>query len=267
MVVTADHGAAFTHASPFRGASEGNYHEIMWTPLFVKAPRQPTGTVDETGPAARSTSLPTVVDHIDAEVPWKMDGQSLLRQDRPIGPPRLLDWNEHELQPNDGGYIRVNGREGYARVLAADPVPGSPDDPLRLYRLGAYGDLVGRPVDELPGGDAVTLSGWVSDLGAYDDVDPEGEDVPAYLSGQFAISGEYRRRFLAVAVNGRIAGWSEIYAPGYLVFGNQPGREGWRWWTMIPPELFRRGSNEVDLYLMEGEPDSVTLRRISLRST
>jgi hypothetical protein len=259
VVVTADHGAAFTHASPMRGASEGNYHEILWTPLFIKAPGQRTGTVDDR-PSRSIDILPTVIDHIDVEAPWKMDGQSLLRDRRPTGRPRLLDWNENELEPNDGEYIRVNGREGLARLLAADPIPGSPDDPLRLYRLGAYGDLVGRSVEDLSTGDAVTMSGWVSDLDAYEDVDPEGKEVPAYLSGQFEISGKHRRRFLAVSVNGRIAGWSEIHAPGYLVFGNQPGREGWKWWTMIPPEFFRRGSNEVDLYLMEGEPDSVELR-------
>lgn len=259
IVLTVDHGAAFTHTSPMRGVSEGNYHEVMWTPLLIKAPGQRTGTVDDR-PSRSIDILPTVIDHIDVDSPWKMDGRSLLRDERPTGRPRVLDWNENQLEPNAGEYIKVNGREGYARLLAADPIPGSPDDPLRLYRLAPYGDLVGRSVEDLPTGDAVTLSGWVDDLDAYDDVDPEGKDVPAYLSGQFQISGTYRRRFLAVALNGRIAGWSEIYAPGYLVFGNQPGREGWKWWTMVPPEFLNRGRNEVAFYLMEGEPDSVELR-------
>ncbi len=43
VVVTADHGVAFTKGSLIRGVAKENYPEIMWTPLIVKAPRQTNG--------------------------------------------------------------------------------------------------------------------------------------------------------------------------------------------------------------------------------
>ena len=48
IVVTADHGVAFTGKEPYRLPTEPNYHEVMWVPLLVKQPGNVgAGTVDD----------------------------------------------------------------------------------------------------------------------------------------------------------------------------------------------------------------------------
>ena len=47
FIVTADHGVAFTQGNPIRGVSEKNYPQIVWAPLFIKAPGQTNGVVEQ----------------------------------------------------------------------------------------------------------------------------------------------------------------------------------------------------------------------------
>src|SRR5699024_3654624 len=77
IVVTADHGVSFMAGEPVRGLSARNAHEIAWIPLFVKYPGQTAGVVDDR-PTRSSDIVPTIADAIGADVPWKLDGSSLL---------------------------------------------------------------------------------------------------------------------------------------------------------------------------------------------
>ena len=77
VIVTADHGASFRAGADFRRLYDDNYADIMLVPLIVKLPGQTEGTISD-----RNVSLidivPTVVDILDIDAPYKMDGRSLL---------------------------------------------------------------------------------------------------------------------------------------------------------------------------------------------
>src|SRR5690606_40800569 len=67
------HGVAF---QPFRSAHElvgGNEHEILWTPLLVKAPGQTEGAVDD-GNVLSLDVVPTIASILGIDLPWEVDG-------------------------------------------------------------------------------------------------------------------------------------------------------------------------------------------------
>ena len=77
IVVAADHGVSFRAGDQRRDATETNAADILSVPLFVKLPGQREGEVDEA--AARTVDVvPTIADAIGAEIPWEVDGESLL---------------------------------------------------------------------------------------------------------------------------------------------------------------------------------------------
>src|SRR5918997_3180653 len=119
VVVTADHGASFTKGELFRGVSEGNLHEIVWTPLIIKAPGERDGRVDDT--LVRSIDLlPTVADQLEVDVPWRLDGRPV-RPGPTEGEVRVFRWEENELEPDDGDFLTINAAEGFERMLDVPP--------------------------------------------------------------------------------------------------------------------------------------------------
>ena len=79
VVITADHGASFRTNDFSRRASETNYADIMWIPLFVKTPYQEEGVVSDRN-VETIDILPTVADALGIDVPWETDGRSALDQ-------------------------------------------------------------------------------------------------------------------------------------------------------------------------------------------
>lgn len=264
VVVTADHGASFTPETRFRGITEANLHEIVWTPLIVKTPGERSGRVDDT-PVRSVDLVPTVADVLDVDIPWPVDGQPI-RSGRSSGDPQVFRWDENVLEPEEGDFLTIDGEDGFRRVLDAPPGREGDGD-LDLYRLGEHGDLVGQRVADLAVGEPVTVEGHVNQGPELASVDPEGDEVPAYISGETVVAGPDPR--YAVAVNGVVGGWAHAYLPTLLPPGLDPNytdRPRVRWfWTMVPPELLREGRNRVELLRIDGEGDDRVLRPVRLR--
>jgi hypothetical protein len=250
IIVTADHGASFTKSEPFRGMSEGNLHEIVWTPLVVKAPDEHEGRVDD-GLVRSIDLVPTVAEQLEVDVPWRLDGRPIRPGGATDGEVRLFRWEENLLDPDDGDFVTVDAEDGYERMLDEPPARQG-DDELAVYRLGDHGDLVGQRVEDLPLRDPVTEDGVVDHVPELASVDLEGDEVPAYLSGESRLRG--LDPYYAVAVNGVVGGWAHAYLPQLLPPGldasylEQPRLR--QWWTMVPPSLLRDGRNRVELLRM-----------------
>jgi hypothetical protein len=263
IVVTADHGAAFAPGASLRTATEDSYHEIMWTPLVVKAPGQTRGAVDDT-PAESVDVVPTVAELLEVELPWPVDGRPIAEGRRADVPRRLLRFGRNALG-GDGEFSMVDGEAGFRRLLAEPPASTWTDD-FALFRHGPYGDLVGRRVADLEVAAPIEARGRIDGAEVFREVDLEGALVPAYISGELTVEGP--EAVVAVAVNGVVGGWSRAYLGNFLpVF-----EEGYfdrphtrRWWTMVPPELLREGRNRVELFRIDGEPGSAALRPVPLR--
>ena len=167
VVVTADHGVAFTADSPIRGVDEGNFPELMWTPLFVKAPGQRRAEVVD-DPMQSIDVLGVIADELGADVPWAHgtpdDADPEERQ--------LLDWRFHGIHPDEGEYLTFDGAEGFAAVLDHPPLGVPGDDPLGLYRIGPGADAIGGPLVDAPPVEATVETAGAYVAGRVEDPDP-----------------------------------------------------------------------------------------------
>ena len=274
IVVSADHGTSFRSSNPRRTVTEENYPDLVWTPLIIKQPgRHPGAVVDD--PVRAIDVLPTIAEVLDVELPWEVDGRSVLGPRRPAeeGDPRVLgtsSLNSLEL-PEGEDFLTLDGERGFAEVLRSG-LPGEGDESdLRLYRLPPYGGLVGRRTDELEeaaeGEGAPRLRGRLERPAGYREVDLDSGMLPAYVSGVVQHPGQGRAT-VAVSVNGVVGGWSRAYFPGYFPneIQQEPGVHLRRFWAMVPPSLFREGENDIELHFVEGEPGSERLTPIRLPS-
>ena len=59
---------------------------ILPVPLFIKSPHQETGKRDD-GNAETIDILPTIAELLEQEIPWAVDGVSLISAEKPAGKP------------------------------------------------------------------------------------------------------------------------------------------------------------------------------------
>jgi hypothetical protein len=251
-VVAADHRGGFTAHHPLRKATKANFSEVMWVPLLVKTPHQQRGVVDDR--EARSIDvLPTIADHLDVHIPWKIDGRSLLGAPHPNGPRRFLeiDAPDASTAPSTAKYKEWDGRDGFRKVLASRAAAPGPDPALRIYQgFTPFGPLVGRPAAPLVQPRTGTaLNGYLSDAGKFANVDPSTPSPTwAYLDGRIAGRG---KRTVAITINGTIATITQSLDDN--IFG------GSIYAAVLPPSLFRAGNNDVQMYEVKGTPAAPVL--------
>ena len=76
VIVVADHGLSFWPNEPVRVAEEKNWADILAVPL-VKVPHQRMSVVSDRNVEIIDV-LPTIADILGAELPWVIDGRSVL---------------------------------------------------------------------------------------------------------------------------------------------------------------------------------------------
>jgi hypothetical protein len=253
--VTADHGVAFTKGSLIRGVAAENYPEVMWTPLIVKAPDQQRGAVDDRA-ALGIDVLPTVADHLGVDMPWKVDGHSLLGTPRTEPKRRVLQWRFNSLKPPPGReYVTVAGPQGFATTLRGTASSAGGDPDLRLFRVGPYGGLVGSDPSPYVDDEAERTTGRIVRRRERAGAGPD--DAPwLFVSGK--LSGPNAPvRNVAVAVDGRIAAvtmtTSNALVPGLSIFS-----------TVLAPELVRSPDGRIEVYLVDGDVAAPRLVPVTL---
>ena len=251
LVVTVDHGVAFTQGNPVRGVSEENHPQIVWAPLFIKAPGKSQGAVDDN--AARTIDiLPTIADQLDIKMPWKVDGHSLRKPTSANQPVKVFEWEFSPMKPPPGEqFITLNRPAGFAAAMRGQASGASGDPDLELYKLGPYADLLGQPAKPLERPAAVAPTGTIENSRRFLRVRTTAKRAPwTYVQG--TIKGTEPDAPLAITVNGIVAGFSGTYA-------DPESPDALSFWTVVPPQLFSDGRNEVRVYLIRGSPSAPEL--------
>jgi hypothetical protein len=236
IVVAADHGVAFPKARERRRLSRQTAAEIAPVPLFIKAPGQKTGEVDD---AFVSTIdiLPTIFDVLNLEPRVKMDGRSAYSDEvQNRNTLHMLERNTFEELDIPGDQFLREREEVIDRRLAL--LGTGSDGPDRIYRIGPNQELLGRSAEEAG---LEPLDVDFAYAGDYENVRTGSPFVPSHVVGTVADGGEGGRA-VAVAVNGTIVGVGETFTLA-------EGEEGEIVSVMVPPDSFRDGANEVRVYL------------------
>jgi hypothetical protein len=234
IVVLADHGVAFPHRRERRRLNRKTAAEIAPIPLFIKAPGQKKGKVDDAYVETIDV-LPTIFDILNLDPKVKMDGKSAY---------------SHEVQNRDELRILIRNTFKVLRIPAAQfererqaiidrnirLFGTGREGPERIYRIGPHQELIGKPASAA----GEKLSVEFPNAKDYENVDPESGYIPTHVVGR--VEGpEEPGRDIAVAVNGTIAGVGKTFT---LAVGD----EGELVSVMVPESAFRKGSNRVEVF-------------------
>ena len=231
VVVAADHGIAFVPGVERREVQPETVDQIAGVPLFVKAPGQRRGEVDDR-PARTVDVLPTIADVLGVELPFEVDGETLTGQAGDAeAQVSVADRSGGEESLSFDDYL-ARRAEVVAEKIALFGTGGWRD----LYRFGPHSELIGQPA---PSGSDAEFT--LADAGLYEDVDPRSLALPALVRGE--VGGEVGAgEPIGVAVNGTIAAVGRTYeiAGGTYVS------------VIVPPSSFRGGANEIRVIRLSG---------------
>jgi hypothetical protein len=261
FVVTADHGMSFKpNEFGRRQATEGNVDQVLWVPLFIKAPSQSEGQANERN-WEHVDLVPTVADMLGIKVPWEMDGVSQAGAEEPRT--RTEKWffskpGERQVFP---------GPENMAKALrgVTDEMVEAGNGYRGWFQFGPHGDLVGRRTSQVGVDRAGAGSAKVEKLAEYGKVDPGSGLVPAQVSGQVDLAeGVAARPAVAVALNGVIAGVSETFREERDAQGSQPTGPPDKFSAMALDTLFKKGDNRLELFVIDDSGGQVRLRPLTV---
>ena len=249
LVVTADHGVAFTPRRPFKAIMDSTIPGIVPVPLFIKRPFSRGGEISDRNVQSIDV-LPTIADMLGAgALPWAAAGTSAIGG-APAPAEKTLHYNGARDRRTLPASMRtlVDDFVGRKLALFGPSVPGGTWRPVG----GPAPHLVDRPIGELEVGAPSALRLRLVERWRFDDVDPESGFVPARITGEvLGQRGAGARWPLAVAVNGvvRETTWS---------VGSTVSPAGF-WSAIVPPDAFTAGANAVEIYEIETRGEKTVL--------
>jgi hypothetical protein len=248
VIVTADHGIAFQPDRPIRGLDTDGLiddelaAQLMWVPLLVKEPGQQAGSVRD-GDVTLLDVVPTVADVLDLELPWHVEGRSVLGADRPAATKTLFKSEVNPFYVTAGEPYEIDAATGWELVVGSSVEAFMPDvgDRWRPWRIGPAPEVVGAQLDDVSGRLA-PVEVELADPDGLGAVDRSSGTVPALVRGRLA--GVAPGTPLAVVVNGTIAATAPAMADG----------GGTAVAAMVPEWVLHDGANEVTVHRIQGEP-------------
>jgi hypothetical protein len=239
IIALADHGiAVYPNVPHQRRITQETVGEIAFIPLFVKAPGHEGGVIDHRR-ALTVDLVPTVADVMGFDLPYEVEGTSL------FGP--AADRPETTTVGKDSS-ATYGGDESPKLAVARRLARWFPTgDPWELRPPDAP-DLTGQQVTAIAT-DQTDFYFLLDRPQWYEQVDLT-DMVPARITGKLIGAGS-DEKVLGVAVNGVIGSMTRTYLDG----------DETEFQAVLPPNLYRRGENEVELvWVHDGEVDQVPRR-------
>jgi hypothetical protein len=257
LVVTADHGVCLRPGCSPRFANQANLDEIMAMPLFIKAPGQRSGRVDDRN-VETIDILPTIADVIGVPLPWPVDGQSLVAADfvpraekvlySPVGQSNMLDLKRF-VAPAARPLHSVGLDNQLALFGAETPLDGRAPSP-------ALAGLIDQPLDRVPRSDtAAPFTASLYKPESFANVQRRSGRLPAFVRGTIAAAVPPPAGTpLAIAVNGVIRAVTEVLGDDAKTpsFG-----------ALVPELAWRDGANHVEVFAVVTDGAALRLAAVA----
>jgi hypothetical protein len=237
VLMTADHGVGFVPGDGSRGLGERNAPSLMWVPMFIKAPDQTKGRVDDRN-WEHVDLLPTLADMVGLSIPWKVDGFSQ------VGPPRRQRTDKTFYNHPADLLIRP-GPPNFQRVLegVTDTLVRAHQNGERgFYQFGTYADWIYKSPGEVGqvGGSPVSVE--LNDWDLFDTIDPDSPAVPSLVAGKVTSGTPPAGSVMVIAVNGQIGA-----TPGF--FPQELDAPSASFGGLVPDFLYKAGPGRPQLQL------------------
>jgi Sulfatase len=254
VVMGSDHGEGWVPGEKPRSLGKANVPDLMWVPMFVKAPNQDNGRVDDRN-WEQVDLLPTVAALAGVTVPWKMEG---LSQTGESARTRTDKWwfdipGHREVRDGPTNWKVVLAGETDTLVRAGEGVRG-------LYRYGPAGDLIYQPPTTVgPVTADLQATATLDDFKQYTQIKPGSGRIPALVSGNITSPLPPATASVLVAVNGRIGGESKL-------FPERPGEQAAKFAVITPDTLWKAGDGrrQLQVYVVDRSGGAPRLQPVSL---
>ena len=248
IVITADHGASYQEGVPRRVLTDDNLADIALVPLFVKVPGQPEGVTSDDD-VQTIDILPTIADALSFELPFAVDGRSMLDLDRPARAVKTFvrrDLTSVRVE-------RLNDPASRSRVSLERKIErfGTRTNE-RLFGVGPAAELLRLPLSEL---EVIAQSGTrleSSNFDAFDAVDRTVAALPLYVQGAVETT-ENQPAALAIVLNGVIVATTETYRDS----------GSWVFASMVPEASLREGANELGVLAIQSREGRTVLASVN----
>ncbi len=241
IVVTSDHGVSFRAGLPFKGVDDDTLADTVPVPLFVKAPGQREGVVDDRNVQSVDV-MPTIAKLIGVPLTWQAEGSPGGEANDSVK--TVFYHAARDRLRIDAAALAAERDEAVARKVALfGSGPGWPP----IAPPGAPRALVGRKVDEF----RIVTGPWHAQVEAADRwswLTTEDLVWPVLVTGEVRDDGGILADVeLAIAVNGTIAAVTRTFDPDF---------DRGRWGALLAPEALSTGRNDVRVYVIPDEGPS-----------
>jgi len=241
IVVTSDHGVSFRAGEPFKGVDNDTLPDVVPVPLFIKAPGQREGVVDDRNVQSFDV-MPTIARLIGVPLTWQAEGSPGGEANGPVK--TVFYHSARERLRIDAPTLAAQRDAAVARKVALfGRGPGWPS----IAPPGAPSALVGRKVDEF----RIVNGPWQAEVAAADRwawLTEEDPIWPVLVTGEVRDAGGIRADAeLAIAVNGTIAAVTRTF---------EPDLDRGRWSAMLAPEALSTGRNDIRVYVIPDDGPS-----------
>jgi len=254
IILTADHGVGFWPNTIRRMIFNGHPEDILPVPLFIKVPNQKGGgTVDSNVEVV--DILPSIIDILDIHVPWSLPGSSLVAQPVPDRVEKTIyDYRFERFLFDSTNLIDAQDRSLKRKLK----IFGSGSKPYGLFKIGPYGELVGRNVDEISMGGQSKIEINFDKPNLLFIVDTESAFIPAQIKGNVVLKEDTADPlYLAIAINGMISAVTKT-------FWHKKGKAQFS--AMVPESAFRKGRNNVEVFVLFEDKGKIQLMRTKNRA-
>jgi hypothetical protein len=265
VVMTSDHGAGFLPGETIRALGntepldEAVYGDVLYVPLIIKGPGMDEGQVSDDN-AMIVDVVPTIAELIGVEIPWEVNGISLVSDRRSSEEKRFhlvtMESSNGRLTNPIGPAVSFDGREHQRAALdhhVGTLLRGDNPD-FAFYDVHDAGELLGRPVADLESGESSGWSARVDERERWDAVD-FAAPIPAHLRASIAGAPGEGSATIAVSVNGEVVAVASTYV-------NET--DSHRLEAMLAPSSLREGENTLELWEVTGGEGARALRSIAL---